>query len=148
MNRIAVWTLALLASILLAACNPGDDEGGSFTADLTGAEEVCEGDTCGGDGTGTAEVDINSDRNEVCYDIRLAGVENVTAAHIHEGEEGEAGPVVIGLEYEGDDTGGEACVDGVDEGELENVSENPSSYYVNVHSERYPDGAVRGQLAG
>lgn len=147
MKRVGVAALVLLG-ILLAGCNPGDDEGGSFTAELSGAKEVCEGDTCGGDGTGTAQVEINSDRNEVCYDMSLSGVESVTAAHIHRGAEGEAGPVVINLEYDGGDTGGEACVDGIDESDLEQVSENPADHYVNVHSERYPDGAVRGQLDG
>ncbi|HEX2053635.1 MAG TPA: CHRD domain-containing protein [Actinomycetota bacterium] len=145
MRRIGML-LVSIAVLLLAACNPGDDEGGGFEAELSGANEVCEGDTCGGDGTGTATVEINSDENQVCYNIELAGVENVTMAHIHTGEEGEAGPVLVNLEYGGDDSGGEGCVDGIDESTLEEISEEPGNFYVNVHSERYPDGAVRGQL--
>jgi hypothetical protein len=146
MRRIRVL-LVFVAVLVLAACNPGDDEGGDFDIELSGANEVCEGDTCGGDGTGSAEVEINSDENEVCYDIELEGVENVTMAHIHSGSADEAGPVVVNLEYAGDDSGGDACVDGVEESILEDISEDPANFYVNVHSERYPDGAVRGQLA-
>jgi hypothetical protein len=112
------------------------------------ANEICEGDTCGGDGTGTAQVDINSDENQVCYEISLEGVQNVTAAHIHSGDSEEAGPVLVNLEYDGDDQGSDKCVDGVSESDLEDISENPANFYVNVHSEQYPDGAVRGQLAG
>ncbi|HEX2179318.1 MAG TPA: CHRD domain-containing protein [Actinomycetota bacterium] len=146
MRRIGFLALLMLAALWMGACNPGDDEGGDFSIDLSGANEVCEGDTCGGDGTGTAEVEINSDRNEVCYEISLEGVENVQAAHIHDGDEDEAGPVVVNFMYEGDDDGGEGCVDDVEESVLEDISQNPEGFYVNVHSERYPDGAVRGQL--
>lgn len=148
MKKLLVVSVALLAAVLVAACNPGDDEGGSFEIDLSGANEICEGDTCGGDGTGTAQVDINSDENQVCYDISLEGVQSVTAAHIHSGGSDEAGPVVVNLEYDGDDQGADKCVDGVSESDLEDISENPANFYVNVHSEQYPDGAVRGQLTG
>lgn len=146
MKKLAVLAVAVLAAAWLVACNPGDDEGGTFNVDLSGANEVCEGDTCGGDATGTVEVDINSDRNEVCYDFELSGAENVSAAHIHSGTSEEAGPVVVNLEYSGDDSGGDGCVDGVDESVLEDISEDPAGFYVNVHSEQYPDGALRGQL--
>lgn len=123
------------------------DEGGAFEVDLSGANEVCDDpEACGGDGSGTATVDINSDENEVCYTFELEGMENVNAAHIHEGEEGQSGDPVVDLAYEGDDSGGEGCVDGVDEGLLEDILDNPSAYYVNVHTEDYPDGAGRAQL--
>lgn len=148
MKRFSILALALAAALLLVSCNPGDDEGGTFDIELSGANEVCDGDTCGGDGTGTAEVEINSDENQICYDISLEGVENVKAAHIHTGTEDEAGPVLVNLEYpEGEDDGADQCVDGVGESDLEDISEEPAGFYVNVHSEQYPDGAVRGQLA-
>ena len=146
MKRSGLLALAVLATMWLQACNPGDDEGGDLAADLSGVNEVCEGDTCGGEGTGTAEVEINSDRNRLCYQITLERVEKVTAAHIHTGEDGRAGPVLIDLKYQGDDSGGEGCVDGIGESTLEDVSQEPANFYLNVHSEGYPDGAVRGQL--
>lgn len=138
--------LAMAMALVLGACNPGDDEGGKFDINLKGDAEVCEGDVCGGDGTGEATVTINSDENKVCYDIKLDEVDAATAAHIHKGAEGESGPVVVDLSYKGGASGGEACVDGVDEGKLEEISEKPADHYLNVHSERYPDGAARGQL--
>lgn len=146
MKRSVVIGLVAVTALLGASCNEGDDEGGSFSLDLSGDAEVCDGDTCGGPGTGTAEVTINTDRNEVCYEISLEEVTGVTAAHIHAAPEGEAGDVVVDLEYDGDDEGAEACVDGIDEGTLEEVSEEPARHYLNVHSDEYPDGAVRAQL--
>ena len=132
------------ALLLLASCS---DEGGDFEAKLSGANEVCDDpDACGGEGSGTATIEIDSDENEVCYTFELEGVEGVNAAHIHEGEEGQSGDPVVDLAYEGDDSGGEGCVDGVEESLLEDILDEPSGYYVNVHTEKYPDGAGRAQL--
>ncbi|MDQ4143665.1 MAG: CHRD domain-containing protein [Actinomycetota bacterium] len=133
-------TVALFS---LSACS---DEGGGFEVELSADNEVCDGDTCGGAGSGTATVEIDSDENEACYTFELEGMEGVNAAHIHEGEEGQSGDPVVDFAYEGDDGGGEGCVDGIDEEVLEDILDDPSGYYVNVHSEEYPDGAGRAQL--
>lgn len=134
-----------LILLLLGACA---DEGGNFEVQLSGANEVCDDpDACGGSGSGTATIEVDSDENQVCYSFELNGVEGVNASHIHEGAAGQSGDPVVDLAYEGDDEGGEGCVDGVDEGVLEDILNSPSGYYVNVHTEQYPDGAGRGQLA-
>lgn len=149
MKRLASLVLPVAMGIALAACgNTGDDEGGKFDLSLSGADEVCSAEQkCGDpDGSGTTTVEINSDQNELCYDITLSGVTGVSAAHIHKGATGEPGDVVLNLEWAGTDTGGEACLDGVDEGTLERISKDPVNHYVNVHTSEFPDGAVRGQL--
>ena len=141
-SRILIGLTAVL--LILSACS---DEGGDFETELSGANEVCDDpDACGGDGSGTATIEIDSDENEVCYTFELEGLEGVNAAHIHEGEEGQSGDPVVDLAYEGDDSGGEGCVDGVQESLLEDILDDPSGYYVNVHTEDLPDGAGRGQL--
>jgi len=136
--------LTALVALMAGACNEGNDEGGSFDVELSADAEVCDGDTCGGEGSGSATIDINSDQNEVCYEIALDGVDGANAAHIHEGSEDESGDVVVDLEYSGDK--GETCVDGLDEGDLEDIAEEPGEFYLNVHSDEYPDGAARAQL--
>lgn len=143
--RALRWSIVLFAVVLVVgSCT---DEGDEFEVELSGENEVCDDpEACGGSGSGTATIEIDSDENEVCYTFELEGVEDVSAAHIHEGEEGQPGDPVVDLAYQGDDTGADDCVDGVDEGLLEDILDNPSGYYVNVHSEQYPDGAGRGQL--
>ncbi len=144
MRRWLIVALTIAVAVLGACGNEGNDEGGSFDLALTADEEVCEGDTCGGEGSGNATIDINSDQNQICYDISLDGIDDANAAHIHEGELGESGDVLVDLEFTGEE--GETCVDDVDEGDLEDIAEEPSEFYLNVHSEQYPDGAARGQL--
>jgi hypothetical protein len=128
----------------MVACNPFSDEGFNLTADLSGEEAVCEGDTCGGDGTGIADVGVSSDRNKICWDIRdlIESVDDVTALHIHSGAKGEVGPMVVEFS-----SGNQACTEVINESVLRDISDEPENFYVDVHSERYPDGAARGQLA-
>ena len=68
----------------------------------------------------------------------------VTAAHIHEGEPGVAGPPVVTLEAPTDGTSA-ACYD-VSESLVNEIAADPGGYYVNIHTEDHPGGAVRGQL--
>ena len=58
----------------------------------------------------------------------------------------QSGDPVVDLAYEGDDSGGEGGGDGGEESLLEDILDEPSGYYVNVHTEKYPDGAGRAQL--
>ena len=140
--------IVVVAVSLVAFSGCTEDEGGDFEVELSGANEVCDDENaCGGDGSGTATIEIDSDENEVCYEFELEGVENVEAAHIHEGEEGQSGDPVVDLAYSGDDSGADDCVDDVDESILEDIVGDPAAFYVNVHTEDLPDGAGRGQLS-
>jgi hypothetical protein len=108
---------------------------------LTGAAEVPgPGDP---DGSGIAIVRWNTNDGTVCYNIVVRQIEPATAAHIHIGAEGIAGPVVQGLTAptDGHSSG---CV--VNEQLADALAADPGNYYVNVHNPEYPAGAVRGQL--
>ena len=145
MKRVLLVAMVVLA-IALGACT--EDEGDDFEVELSGANEVCDNEAaCGGDGSGTATIEIDADENEVCYEFELEGIEGVNAAHIHEGDEGQSGDPVVDLAYSGDDSGADDCVDGIDESILEDILAEPSAFYVNVHTEDLPDGAGRGQLS-
>ncbi|HYO76773.1 MAG TPA: CHRD domain-containing protein, partial [Thermoanaerobaculia bacterium] len=71
---------------------------------------------------------------------------NGTAYHVHRGGKGTTGPVVMELQPKFDSRGFAA---GYGTGTKELIAEmraNPSAFYVDVHSTRHPDGALRGQL--
>jgi len=133
-----VATLALLTFAHLAAAAET-----KLKANLTGAAEVPgPGDTSG---SGTAQVTVNSDKNEVCYDLTVTKIDEATAAHIHEGAVGKDGPVKVGLDTP---KGGSAkgCKS-ADAAVVKDMMANPANYYVNVHNAAHPKGAVRGQLS-
>jgi hypothetical protein len=72
----------------------------------------------------------------------------VTAAHIHVGSAVVAGPVVVGLfsgAFAGTDSAS-ACISDVDEQLIKAIRQDPANYYVNIHSDVFPAGAIRGQL--
>lgn len=148
------WGVALLAAVLaavgisgpvLAAKVDGADHGGRpLSATLTGeAEEPGPGDP---DGTGTALVTLNRGQQEVCFQLTVSDIEPATAAHIHVGDAGEPGPVVVGLAppTDGESSG---CVQDVDADLIDAILKDPAHYYVNVHNAPFPAGAVRGQLS-
>jgi hypothetical protein len=133
-----VLALALLTFAHLAAAADMHAK-----ATLTGAAEVPgPGDP---DGGGAAQVTLNSDKNEVCYDVTVTKIDEATAAHIHEGAIDKDGPVKVGLDTpKGGATKGCKSADAA---VVKDMMANPANYYVNVHSKDFPKGAVRGQLS-
>lgn len=117
--------------------------GTTFKASLTGAAEVPgPGDP---DGSGLVEISIVDEVvDQVCYEMSVGGISPATAAHIHVGMAGEAGPPVVTLEAPttGEVSGCTSSTDPV----INAIKANPSGYYVNIHNAEYPAGAIRGQL--
>lgn len=115
-----------------------------LTASMTGAAEVPKkGDP---DGTGAANLSLDTTTGQVCYKITVEKIAPPTQAHIHEGETGKAGGVVIPLQPA--TTGPEERCFNADRAVVQRVGSNPQGFYVNVHNAEFPDGAVRGQLQG
>lgn len=99
------------------------------------------------DGRGSATIWLNAQRRSVCWKLVARKIDPATAAHIHVGAAGVAGPVVVGLTAP---TDGESrgCAYDVDRELIRNIIMHPRQYYVNVHNAPYPAGAIRGQLMG
>jgi len=146
MTRKSGLALSMLASVSLAATaavaqgvSVGEQ---TFTTQLTGpAEAPVPGDPAG---SGSATVTVNFAEREVCYELTVSGIDTPTAAHIHKGVAGVAGPVVVPLETPEDGTS-EGC-EQISAGLAAQILARPSRFYVNVHNEDFPAGAVRGQL--
>ena len=147
MSSVRRITISLIASVgVLLACvvaASAETAGRPFTVALKGATEVYAGGVPNQgdlDGSGTATLRINPGTGEVCWTIKVAGVDPVLMAHIHSGASTTTGPIVVFLNpYTGD------CADISRELALAIITD-PGSYYVNVHTTVYPAGAVRGQL--
>jgi hypothetical protein len=134
-----ILTLALLTGIQLATAQ----DMGKAMAKLSGAAEVPgPGDT---KGSGSAEVMFHPDKGEVCYELKVADIQEATAAHIHEGAAGKDGPVAVALETP--KTGSAKGCKNVDAAVVKAIMANPANYYINIHNAAFPKGALRGQLA-
>jgi CHRD domain-containing protein len=83
------------------------------------------------------QLSFDLDHAQVCTNWTLT-LEGPTFAEIHEGAEGATGPLAVSLP-EGGCAQGDATV-------LAAIQGDPGSYYVQVASATYPDGAIRGQL--
>jgi len=116
----------------------------TLRASMTGAAEVPRGDA---DGRGRARITTDRERGRVCYRITLSKVGTVAAGHIHKGAAGTAGPIVVGF-FATPTRRPSGCVTGVSKKLIADIERNPGRYYVNVHNQRHPAGAVRGQLRG
>jgi hypothetical protein len=116
---------------------------------MTGAAEAPgPGDS---NATGQADIRLNQGQSEVCFDLSWTGIDGtVFAGHIHVAPPGVPGPIVVPL-FSGSFAGTDAvsgCVQNVDKELIKAIRQNPSAYYVNVHSQpNFPGGAIRGQLS-
>lgn len=100
----------------------------------------------GGTGTGTAVVALVPDRNELCVSLEVTGIDQPTAAHLHEVPSGGDGEVVLALKAPGSgDAAVDACVSAPAK-VLERILRTPDRFEIAVTTEASPEGALRGQL--
>jgi serine/threonine protein kinase len=116
----------------------GQLKGTAFRVALSSSAEVPTSMSRTSSGTG----DVTIDGAKVCWQFQLTGVDKPTFAHIHQGGSTVSGPVVVPL---GDAYTPSGCTT-ARTAVTAAILAAPAAYYVNVHSETYPDGAVRGQL--
>lgn len=126
----------------------------AFTAELSGENELPPVNT---DANGT--ITIQGSNQSLNYQLELSDMTNVTAAHIHFGNDDENGKIVVpllqsnspsGLEVE---TLGGNFTDEAVQGPLTGLPLEQligfmgnGSTYVNVHSSEFPLGEIRGQI--
>jgi hypothetical protein len=131
-------TLGLVASLALAGIVAAAET--TLTAQLSGDADTDE------DGTGTATVVLDPEAGTACWEMTVENVDPITVSHIHEGAEGVDGGVVVDLDVDGFEGSSEGCNDAADPDTLQAIIDSPADFYVNVHTEELPGGAIRGQL--
>ncbi|HSK85998.1 MAG TPA: CHRD domain-containing protein [Rubrobacter sp.] len=147
---LGVLVALALAGPAWAAKIGGADQGGRpFSTLLTGEAEVNDtGDPNQGDldGIGSATITVNPGQREVCHELSVAGITlPADAAHIHVGDAGENGPVVVELVAPDANGVSSGCEEVSRELALA-IIQDPENYYVNVHTSDFSAGALRGQL--
>ena len=143
MSRISKSTgaVATLAVLALLAAPGGVAAAKTLRASMNGDREVPKGDS---DGRGTARITTNRAKGKVCFSITLSKVGTVVAGHIHKAGNGKAGPVVVAL-FAAPTKQPKGCATGVSKSLIRDIERHPGRYYVNVHNQAHPEGAVRGQ---
>ena len=102
---------AAAALLALAGCagRPADQRA-ILTVTMTGIQEVPgPGDP---DGSGTAEIRVDPRDGQVCWNLYARGIDPATAAHIHRGAAGIAGPPVVTLTTPDAAGRSQGCADG------------------------------------
>jgi hypothetical protein len=87
-------------------------------------------------------VTITFKATQVCWRFKLVGLRGATASHIHKGKPGVSGPVFVPLGAKFKATGCAAAAKSA----IAAIKKNPGGFYVNVHTAKDPNGAIRGQL--
>jgi hypothetical protein len=140
-------TLSIPFVLLAAACAAGGtlNQPATLRVSMSGIQEVPgPGDP---DANGTAEIRVNPRSGSVCWEVTARQIDAPTAAHIHRGVEGVAGPVVLALTPP-DAAGHSRGCAALDPALVREIAAQSYNFYVNVHTMAFPNGALRGQLTG
>jgi hypothetical protein len=107
------------------------------------------------DGRGTAIVRLDPRARTVCFNLGWRNLDDQPfAAHIHVGGAGVDGPILVPFfdaaspeaAIPAQIAGVRGCAEEVPRADIRAIKNNPRRYYVNVHTESFPGGAIRGQL--
>jgi len=114
------------------------DVGVSFAIDLKGSTEP--------NAKGTAVVRVRKDAGLVCYRLHAESITlPAVAAHIHRGGATANGPVVVPFQAPAANGNSDGCAT-AQAAIIDEILGNPANFYVNVHTQEHPAGAMRAQL--
>jgi hypothetical protein len=144
---LAVTIAAALVAILALPSSAFAPRRPLFAA-LNGQNEIDQnGNRGAGDRNGGGSFGAVIDGRRLCYGLSVRDIQNPLAAHIHRGRRNENGPIVVTLNHP--QTGNPGASSGcttISRDLVRRIRRNPTRYYVNVHTPRFPNGAIRGQL--
>ena len=124
---------------------PGNSTGAPavLVASLEGRNEVTAGAT-----DGQALELIGLQGNTLSYSVTWRGIGTPTEAHIHSGVRGVDGPVLVPLFTTPRPPDGfvSGTVTVTDPTVLAELRSDPGSFYTDLHTRKFPDGAVRAQF--
>ena len=157
-SKYAIPSTLLVFAFVIMAAPSAAKAGFVATATLLGANE--RPTPTASAGTGFATITFDSVLDTLMYDVLYSGLAGTaTASHIHIGPVAGTGPVVLPFNPSPTGTAGELTgtlhnADIVNQGTtgLTDISQiaaqiQAGNGYVNVHSNLFPGGEIRGQLS-
>jgi len=148
---------ALAVGLLAAAPAQATDRSAAdsvplfLTAKLSGAQEVpTPGGPAVGDDDGRATALVRVKGSQVKFSLQYKDIGAPTLGHIHQGKAGVNGGVKValfGTPLPATVTAAAGAVTVDDPAIADAIRKDPAGFYVNLHSAKFPGGAVRGQLA-
>lgn len=147
LRRLAVLTVAAMALILVLPSAAFAPRSPLFAA-LNGKNEIAQDGTKGaGDSDGAGSFSAVIKDTALCYGLAVRDIENPIAAHIHRGGSNKNGPIVVPLTApKTGDPGHSSNCKTLSSRLIAQIRGNPGRFYVNVHTDDFKDGAIRGQL--
>jgi CHRD domain-containing protein len=146
--RWVVLAIAACTALMLVVPSVASAVKRPLFAALNGQNEIDQnGNRGAGDRNGGGSFGAVIDGRRLCYGLSVRDIQNPLAAHIHRGRRNENGPIVVTLNHP--QTGNPGASSGctrISRDLVRRIRRNPTRYYVNVHTPRFPDGAIRGQL--
>jgi len=142
---LAVVVLSAVVGFVAANAQTQRSPTRVFRVILAGETETPTGDPVA---TGSATISLRAGQPKVCYQLTARDLSGrASAAHIHKGAVGVAGPVVIPLKTPNAAGKSSGCAK-ASRALVKAILARPSRYYVNVHTGEFPAGAIRAQLVG
>lgn len=136
----ALMSLTLAAAVSLAVMSPASAKDKRFTANLTGASEV---PPTGSAAKAKAKVNYNAANRKLKWTVTYSDLSGpLTAAHFHgPAGEGENAPPMVTIEPL------DAKLQGTAElTEDQEKALNDGKMYINLHTAKFPNGEIRGQV--
>ena len=136
---------SLLAAAVLAAALTGQAAIFNFTATLTGGQEATPNLSTA---VGTASATYDSVTGQFSFGGTYSGLTSAaTEAHIHFGDPGVAGPIVLPVTLiPPNSTSGAMAANFSPLGAPMPAQLLAEDWYVNIHNVNFPGGEIRGQL--
>jgi hypothetical protein len=177
MKYVKYWGVMALFVLFVAGCGGQKEqktsqamqsltkENANYTAELSGKNEVP--DSVSTMASGEALFKLNADQEIIDYTLTVSNIDSVTMAHIHLGSASENGPILVwlypvsgpppqvmpgpvnGVLAQGSITAANLIgpLKGKTVADLEQLMKEDSTY-VQVHTQKYPEGEIRGQIIG
>lgn len=124
----------------------------SYNVSLSAAKQTATGVPGDGNATGSSSITLNADTNTACATTSWSGTSSpIVWAHIHAGQAGQPENPAVSIQLfpfnpNGVPSPQTACTL-VPPGEIGLIVDCPSFFNVVVHGQKFPAGAIRGQLA-